>query len=264
MKLYKIIIVAIAALFICGATSQMPSALVFKALTGTPRAWGDRNEPSLARNRRLLPVALAVSEIGGSFDERAALLAAGERESLWSARIGEDRCQTGPKDQRCDPDKSGNPQALGYWQLQRRACPAAWKLTHGPDRLLIEADCSLRVLEWAKKRCGGWRNAISGYRGKCGLSDSVIRARSFDAYRYAVEHGWPRMAEGWTHAKRVPRQRIAVGVKLTKRLGYGEFVEVPGEPRMAALVDWHWHDPSGDVSPKGWHRGVTFFVRGEL
>lgn len=233
---------------------------VLQALTGTPRSWSDRDEETEARNARLRDVSRAIDNAGATREERAALLAVGECETLWAGRIGRDECEKSPApDQRCDPDKNGKAQALGYWQLHRSSCPEAWGKPPTPERLLIETECAVRVLRMALRKCKTWERAVTGYRGYCELGDSVIRARSYRAYLHVLEHGWPKPPKGWQHAKRVARKDINLGVRRTNGAAVGAFAIF--KPDMAAFVEWHWHDPSGKVSPKGWHRGVTFFER---
>lgn len=252
MNLFTPILAAAVAL----ATVDEPADLaVYKAITGTPRAYVDRDEDAKERAARLRDVAVAITAATSSLEERAALVAVGASEALWSSRVGADKCRKGT----CDPGKDGKPKALGYFQVHRAACREAFSMAPGLPRLKVEAKCALRVLHWAKPRCKPetLQAAVTGYRGDCRAGDRKLRDKAYEAYHDVLTRGaWPRQPDGWRSAGRVPRETRLRGMALASGLPMGAWLEVDG---FGVLVSWHWHDPSGDVSPKGWHRGLTFF-----
>lgn len=244
------------------------------ALWGTPRSALDRGESSDRRWRRLWEVAVTVSAAarGSGFSSptvvAAALVALGQHESTWARYIGEDRCPEGPEGMRCDPDADGKPRALGYWQLHRTACPAAWSLAPSLDRLFIEAECAAQAFALAADRCYGKNpdgviaGALAGYRGKCDASDGALRARTWATFHSVLEDGWPTpplSGPGWARrpGKRTPAEGRRARELLTQDVGTWVELE-PG--KLGALVEWHFHDFGGEARPRGWHKGVSFFA----
>lgn len=241
---------------LAGSAWGTPFTGLYDALTGAPDDWGDRDESGKDRANRMAHVTNAILFVTKQQDEQAALVATAHSETLLARRIGEDRCEQGPPGQRCDPDKHGKAQARGYWQLHRSACPEAWAMEPSSRRLRVEAACALRALRLARKRCGDWPSAIAGYTGSCDAPDKVFRARSYRTFFDVVMHGWPKPPKGWVYASGVTsRERRSVLHLLNAEVHSWHLVR----DDLAVLVDWHWHDPSGDKSPKGWHKGLSFF-----
>jgi hypothetical protein len=181
--------------------------------------------------------------------ERAALLAAGHAETLFALRLGLDECRPGE----CDDGL-----ARGYWQVHEPLCPDAWAMDPGAERAKLEAVCALRFLRYKAGQCGSLKAAVSGFTGDCRPRDRAIRDRAYEVALDVLTRGeWPAAPQFAKPAGDVPRAVIARGVELTKRLSMGDTVVV--DETFGAMVDWHWHDPSGEHRPKGWHRGVTFY-----
>jgi hypothetical protein len=169
-----------------------PEAILAVLLQTTPHQT-DSAETVTDRRNRLEPVALAISKASARYaDSRgvaAALLVIGRRESYWASYVQEDRCSEGPTYARCDPDKTGKARALGFWQLWKKACPAAWALTPSPERLEAEARCAASTWVGARMRCrdapdGQVAGAFSGYRSGCLWLGGKPRA-----------HEWAKMVE---------------------------------------------------------------------
>lgn len=248
---------------------------VHTALWGTPRSQLDRKEESEAQWKRLWEVAVTVSAAarGSDFSSpivvAAALVALGQHESTWARYIGEDRCKDGPAGMQCDPDEKGEPRALGYWQLHRSACPAAWQLPPSFDRLFIEAECAANAFALAADRCFGkhpdgvMAAALAGYRGKCDAPDAALRGRTWATFHDVLERGgWPSPpvnALEWTRrgGRRTPAEARRARELLSQDLETWAELE-PG--RLGALVEWHFHDFGGEARPRGWHKGVSFFA----
>jgi hypothetical protein len=130
---------------------------------------GDRDVAREERIEFLKPVAEAIQEAsGGSPDKAAFLLALGAKESHFARYVLEGRCLEGRF--RCDVDKkTGLPQALGPWQLWKRACPKGH--AEGAKSYLTQAKCALRLAKYHQKRCKTWPGTFSGYAG-VGCSDA--------------------------------------------------------------------------------------------
>lgn len=234
--------------FLVGATPSKNWTTVHAAVHGFSRSAADAAEEpkDVAQARR--EIANAVYAATDSLYERAALLAAGHAESLFAVRIGRDEC----KPWECDEGR-----ARGYWQVHEPLCPEAFVLSPGPDRLAIEVGCALRFLRFQEPRCGTLKAAVSGFTGDCRPPDQAIRDRAFEtAVDVLTQGGWPTAPKGWGAAGPVPRAVVKRAWIETKVFAPGETTQIDG---FGVLVDWHWNDPSSKHTPKGWHRGLTFF-----
>lgn len=69
--------------------------------------------------------------------------------------------------------------------------------------------------------------------------------------------GWRRMRQ-----KEVTAEHTAFAIEARRQIGeIGklQYSDVGGQ-RVAALTEWHYHDPDGPIRPHGWHRGITLLV----
>lgn len=186
---------------------------VLVILLGLPPHHTDRDEPDPDRIGRLGRVAGAIADAAGSTFRKgdpkgripplqvaAALLTLGWAESRWARYVGEGRCSDGPRGARCDPDRHGRPQARGYWQLHRAACPAIWLEPDGSSIVLrLGARCAAR--RWAgawhmcrRSRAGCLLGSFAGYRGgrgpdPCDWRGAASMARRWTSYVGALRQG---------------------------------------------------------------------------
>lgn len=177
---------------------------ILAVLMGTSPHYTDAEELPSERLSRLAPVAQQVDALtlratcqgpwaerecrpiwGGSRRElAAAALALGREETWWAAYVGAGNCEEGPAGSRCDPDSEGRPQARGYWQQWRAACPAIWATVPGSEEeVRAGVGCAIRLLVSAYHRCRAraadpWAGAFSGYAGaSCTWDKGERRAR---------------------------------------------------------------------------------------
>jgi hypothetical protein len=147
-----------------------------------------RVEPETAEHRlaRMQPIAEAMADVsaevrcvdqpetcrvqwpGPRRELAIAFIAIGYHESGFAPYVGEDRCHDGPKGARCD-----NGRALGYWQLHRNTCAAAWDSPHAPGsyaRLVVELRCVVRAFSSAHRICNenaiDWAYVFGRYGGR--------------------------------------------------------------------------------------------------
>lgn len=118
-----------------------------------PVFYPDRGKPPIEEQRQ---VATAISLTDATPYETAIMLGAGWGESRGAQFVLQNRCSSGPYGMRCDPHpRTGKPRALGFWQLWRVACPAAWQLPLGSQESVnAQATCALNLLRGSRTRCG--------------------------------------------------------------------------------------------------------------
>lgn len=234
------------------------SSPVLDALHGTPRYSGDRHESWGELNDRLQQVEVAILAAAPTQELQAVLLANGQHESLWAGYVGRDECHLGPPGARCGSEDGGPPKWIGYWQVAKSSCPEAHRQPPSPERLIVEARCSVRIYAAAVERCKE-RNPTSGgfagYRGPCQTTDDERRLQTYKVMLDVLRRGWPQAPPGWARDPDPTREHRRRAQILQGRPG--AFVELT--PEVGALVEYHWHDPSGPHRPKGWHRGVSLF-----
>lgn len=149
---------------------------------------GDKAETIEARTELLTPVAEVIAEVSGEDEEMAAALEAiAWSETKLARYVIEGRCEDGPPDARCDPDKHGIAHARGAWQVQGW-CAAAWNNPAASRASLVGgAKCAVRMLTFASSHCGKdggnqWVAAFAGYRSaKCQPLDSADRVKTMVA-----------------------------------------------------------------------------------
>jgi len=145
--------------------------------------------PAEMERARLRPWATAISELQSTDQLKVAVAYVAWKETRLAAYVLEGRCKEGPRGQRCDPGRDGEPRALGPWQLHRAACPLAWE--QGPSSYRVQADCAARQIRYAMRRCsnessGYWQGAFNGYAGRrCDDPRGAVRAREH-ARMYAL------------------------------------------------------------------------------
>ncbi len=233
---------------------------VFEAFTATPRAYADRNEDASQRNTRGKDITKAIELASPDTHTQTALLALADVESLFTHRIQVDKCL---------PDECDGGLARGIWQLQKSACPQIWGMDPSFDRLKIEAECARDTYYAAIERCNEshpgrpYAAGLNGYRGPCKNSDDAIRQRAFKAYQGMLVDGVPKAPSGWVRdqdPKRAHRKKALQMIK-TNTSKPGTFIRFDG---VGALVEWHWHDPSRHLTPKGWHVGLSLYKKEQL
>lgn len=241
----------------CEALGSAPtnkgSALMI--LAGMTPDWGDRSESKEERIERLRPIAYAIEKASSSAHDTAALLAILNHESMAAKRIQFDQCRTG--------ECGGG--AIGLFQIESSACHDKFHhLPPTPARWQREAECALTVFWEAKKRCKG-KNAspitdgMSGYRGVCQTTDGALRTNTFHTMANVLANGWPRPPKGWQRDPKPKREDRVYALERMKELDAeaGDFFRLP--TGAGVLVEWHFHDFGGPVSPHGWHKGLSLY-----
>ena len=170
--------------------------VVWVLLMAMPRHSADAHETYAERAGRMALASFAIVDAADGHPLRCArLLALGRSESGFAAYIGEGRCKDGPRGSRCDLDARGRPQSRGYWQPQRRACPAAWAAPAGSvEGTRAAARCADRLMRAGLSRCSTYiegpdkePGAFAGYNGgDCGWSGARRRARLSHAYHAKI------------------------------------------------------------------------------
>jgi hypothetical protein len=175
-------------------------------LVALPPWYQDLDEPRLAREVRLEPVAIEIDRAAHSLryhepvEIAAALLTIGWHESRWARYVGEGRCMDGPPGARCDPHR-GVPRARSYWQVHRGTCPAAWAHEPGSHgELKAAARCAAVRWQGAYGRCrrrceaGPIVGAFAGYKGAdCNWRGGVTRAKTFAQMQHRLVVGLQTM-----------------------------------------------------------------------
>jgi len=230
---------------------------VLAALAGMPPEWSDRNETKRERIERLKPWAHAIEHVARNNEERAALLALINHETMAASRIQWDKCR---------PDECGGP-AKGLLQVQRDACVEAkqiYSMPPSPERFKLEARCAISVYRSSKKRCKGKNrlavtDGLSGYRGVCRTTDGKLRTNTYLTMESVVGSGWPVAPHGWVRdsTPALPDRKTALARFRELDVAPGDFFKLPSG--AGVLVEWHFHEFSGPISPKGWHVGFSLF-----
>jgi hypothetical protein len=106
----------------------------------------------LARETRLRLLAHEMAGLRPAVS--AGLIMVGQSESGFAAYVAAGCLEPPRGAPRCDADKQGQPQALGYWQLHRSVCPAAWAFPPWTlESLREQIACAARLWERAAWRC---------------------------------------------------------------------------------------------------------------
>lgn len=134
-------------------------AEILSVLLALPPAWVDRVEEPDTRRDRLAVAASAIATYARDPIEASLMIASGTHESRWAAYIGLGACHKGPPGQRCDRMRS-----RGYWQPQRRTCPAAW-VSDPVAAVYGGAECAARLFRAGRSRCGTIEGAFLTYNG---------------------------------------------------------------------------------------------------
>lgn len=142
-------------------------------------AWAERNLETPEDRRARLEVVAEVLKPASS-KARAAVVAIAQDESKFARYVLFD-CAYIPHEASGDCDKG---LARGYWQLQRKACPALFKVPSG-SREAVEAGAKCAWSNWLfhLKRCGSEELAFSAYGGSgCVLTEHGTR--KYKSYLY--------------------------------------------------------------------------------
>lgn len=148
-----------------------------------PTAVMDREVPADVRVAALRPVAELIAKESRTFEEAAALTETGWSETKWALYVLQGRCLDGPKGQRCDVGRNGQPRARGPFQVWGW-CKEAWTPADGTQEALAGGTaCAIRMLRAQAKLCEGkhpagrWAGAFAGYAAKsCDWKEGGERA----------------------------------------------------------------------------------------
>jgi hypothetical protein len=137
---------------------------ILAVLMAMSQHFTDKGVAAETRYAELVKVATAIdTAAAGDRKLAAAMISLGRHESGFAMYVLQNRCSEGPVGARCDPDKKGNPRAIGPWQLWAVACA---------DRSSVDSQamCVARRLRGEMQRCrkrhpaGDWAGAFAGYR----------------------------------------------------------------------------------------------------
>jgi hypothetical protein len=121
------------------------TAALLALLLAQPAYYLERPDPTRQARLELVAAELAAYPP----DVAAGLAVIGHRESGWARYVAEGCYQVPRRAPNCDGGR-----ALGYWQLHRGACPAAWLSPPWTRASLHEqVACAVRLWDGASRRC---------------------------------------------------------------------------------------------------------------